>query len=528
MPIKVRQILRVFLRHVRPYWRSSTFLLAALVAGQIVGLLPPLFYKKFFDTLAQGAGSGASDGVLVGILLVIFGLHFGNWLIFRIFFRLMANLESRVMANLERTSFAYLLGHSYEFFTNNFAGSLVRKVRRFSRSFEDLTDNVAFNVLPLLITVVVVVLGLWSRSALIAELTLAWAVITIFANWLVSRWKLKFDQARATVDSEVTGVIADALTNITTIQSFTGEAREREIFREVSERQRKATLKSWRLSEIHDAIQWGLVIIIEFLVMYYAVRLWEKGLLTIGDFALFQGYLITLFERMWNVGRAIRRMYESLADATEMVEILETPHEVRDALRAKPIAIARGGIEFQNITFRYRSTRVVLKNFNLKIKPREKIAFVGPSGAGKTTIAKILFRYYDLDRGKILIDGQNTARATAESLRAAIALVPQEPILFHRSLMENMRYGRKEATDEEVIAAAKKARAHEFIKTLPDGYATLVGERGIKLSGGERQRVAITRAILKNAPSLVLDEATSSLASESDSLIQAALEELMG
>ncbi|MDP3793762.1 MAG: ATP-binding cassette domain-containing protein, partial [Candidatus Uhrbacteria bacterium] len=178
-------------------------------------------------------------------------------------------------------------------------------------------------------------------------------------------------------------------------------------------------------------------------------------------------------------------------------------------------------------TFSYHQTRTVLRDFTLKIKPREKVALVGPSGAGKSTVVKILLRFYDLDRGKILIDGQTVARITQDSLHECFALVPQEPLLFHRTLMDNIRYGKRDAGDEEVIEAAKKARCHEFIKSSPQGYETYVGERGIKLSGGERQRIAIARAILKNAPILVLDEATSSLDSESESLIQDALHELM-
>jgi ATP-binding cassette subfamily B protein len=231
--------------------------------------------------------------------------------------------------------------------------------------------------------------------------------------------------------------------------------------------------------------------------------------------------------RVWNFGKNIRRIYESLSDAEEMTQILVTPHEIVDIPGAKKLKVTEGKMEFQKVLFNYNETRSVLKNFNLVIASHQRLAIIGPSGAGKTTIVKLLFRMHDVTGGKICIDGQDISRVTQESLWANISLVPQDPILFHRTLMENIRYGRFNATDKEVIRAAKLAHCHEFIMSSHDGYNTYVGERGIKLSGGERQRVAIARAILRDAPILVLDEATSSLDSESEHLIQDALEKLM-
>ena len=207
--------------------------------------------------------------------------------------------------------------------------------------------------------------------------------------------------------------------------------------------------------------------------------------------------------------------------------IRDRPYDVQDLKTAKNLKVGQAGIKFDEVTFYYNQTRLTLDHFDLTIKPKEKIALVGSSGAGKSTIVKLLMRFYDVTSGHILIDGQDIARVKQDSLRSQIAFVPQDPILFHRTLMENLRYGRRDASDEEVIEAAKKAKCHDFIQGLADGYDTFVGERGIKLSGGERQRVAIARAILKNAPILVLDEATSSLDSESEYLIQEALRELM-
>jgi len=269
------------------------------------------------------------------------------------------------------------------------------------------------------------------------------------------------------------------------------------------------------------------MISLEFGMMYYAIRLWQNGVMTVGDIALIQAYLFRIFDQLWDMGKNIRTIYEAAADANEMTEILLTGHEVQDASRAANLEIKKGEIKFRNVYFAYHEGMEILKDFNLTIKPGERVAFIGPSGGGKSTVVKLLFRFYDIQGGEILIDGKNIAAVTQDSLRANVALVPQEPILFHRSLIDNIRYARPGASDAEVIKAAKLAHAHEFISGFPEGYNTFVGERGVKLSGGERQRVAIARAILKNAPILVLDEATSSLDSESEMYIQDALKKLM-
>jgi ATP-binding cassette subfamily B protein len=269
------------------------------------------------------------------------------------------------------------------------------------------------------------------------------------------------------------------------------------------------------------------VVCIQIALLFGALHYWQLGQLTIGDFVLIQAYLLTTIQQLFGINRNLRRFYESYADANEMVTILNTPHDVQDILEAPILKVTEGVIDFNDVDFYFHKERPILEKFNLKIKDNEKIALVGPSGAGKSTIIKLLLRFYDVKEGAILIDGQDIDKVTQDSLRDAIAFVPQEPILFHRSLMENIRYGRRDATDEEVLEAARKAHCHEFISGFPEQYETFVGERGVKLSGGERQRVAIARALLKNAPILVLDEATSSLDSESESLIQNALDVLM-
>ncbi|MBP9762900.1 ABC transporter ATP-binding protein, partial [Patescibacteria group bacterium] len=311
------------------------------------------------------------------------------------------------------------------------------------------------------------------------------------------------------------------------ILQFNGQAREAETMKIVSDDTFRASIRSWRSSEVNGGIQGLANVGLEAGLVTLAIFQWQSGNLTIGDFALLQGYAYTLTNTLSEIGRTLRNLFGALADAKEMVEILEKPIEIKDADPATALAISEGTIHFKNVGFQYHSQSSGVQDLSLAIRGGEKIALVGPSGAGKSTLTKLLFRFYDVQKGSITIDGQDIREITQDSLRQAISLVPQEPILFHRTILDNIRYGRPEATTEEVMAAAKKARCHTFIERLPDGYNTYVGERGIKLSGGERQRVAIARAILKNAPILVLDEATSSLDSESEALIQEALTELM-
>lgn len=525
--IQTKAILRVFWEHLRPYKRSLIVSLVCVIAASLVDIVSPVLYKRFIDLLSGGVPDTGDVSAFVGAILLILIAHMFGWVAWRTAAFIESWRTPRVQADLVQTSHQAIHKHSYQFFSDNFAGSLVRKVGRIERAYDMITEQVLWKFLPLTVILSGYLIVLFLRNPLLGWILLGWLILFLTFNTWFSLWKTPHETKRAELDSEATGVLADSISNSITTKLFTGFDHERGLYRQITERLRKMQTFTWNLNEAMDAIQSAMMFMIEFVMMYVAIRLWQKGLVTIGDFALIQGYLINMFSKVWDFGRAIRRAYEAFADADQMVRIINQKPDVVDVHNAKKLDVQTGRIEFQNVYFSFNKTRRILKGLDLVIEPGEKIALVGPSGAGKSTITKLLLRFYDIERGKIILGNQNIAKVTQESLREAIAVVPQEPILFHRTVMENIRYGKRDATDEQVIEAAKKARCHEFITELQDGYNTYVGERGVKLSGGERQRIAIARAILKDAPILILDEATSSLDSESEHLIQLALHELM-
>lgn len=505
--------------------------LALVFIGNLIiqgaGLAAPLYLQKFVNLLAHGTPNALAISMLFAPLAIFAAINFIGWIGQRVQMLSVMRIEANVMVDLSNQAFGNLLQHSHDFFISNFAGTLTRRVNRYARAFENILDISVFSFFSTAVFGIGVTIVLMQRNVYLGIALLVWVAVFITIQLIMVRIRRPLRAKRAEEDSKMSGTLSDAVSNQSTISTFASFAQEQGLFGAAVARWKAALLRSWYADALIFAIQGLLAILIEFGLLAGGIFLWERGLMTVGDFVLIQIYVIGLMDRIWNLGNSMRRLYDALSDAYEMVAILETPFGVRDEPGAEPLVVTEGKIELRDVRFEFNANVAVLKDFNLTITAHEKVALVGPSGAGKSTITKLLLRFYDVTSGGIYIDGQNIAQVTQQSLRRNIAYVPQEPVLFHRSLMDNIRYGRPDATDEEVIDAAKKARCHDFITRFPEGYGTHVGERGIKLSGGERQRVAIARAILKNAPILVLDEATSSLDSESEHLIQEALKILM-
>lgn len=524
---RAKDVFRTYIQEAARHPWMFFMLLGGTLLLQAAELAAPWYLRTFFNTLAVQSPNDETLQALLGILVVIAVIYLLEWLARRIHMYGIIFMDAKVMSHLYNRAFAYLIGHSYRFFTSQFSGTLTRRVGKFAQAFEALFDAVMMQFLPTTLFVIGAVTVLSFQNLTLGLMLGGWVIAFVSFQILIARIRQPLRIKRSEEDSRMTGALSDAISNQNTVMLFSGATHEQRRFSDVVRDWRKATLRAWVSDELTWAVLGLLMVVINIALLYGALIYWRQGLVTIGDFVLIQAYLVTTFDRLISINRDFRRFYDGIADATEMIDIIQTPHEVQNVFGAPEIKVQTGTIAFTQVHFAFTPKHPLLTDFNVHIEGGEKVALVGPSGAGKSTITRLMLRFYDVTGGAISIDGQDIRSVTQESLRDVIAFVPQEPILFHRTLMENIRYGRRDATDEEVREAARQAHCYDFIMATPEGFNTFVGERGIKLSGGERQRVAIARAILKNAPILILDEATSSLDSESEALIQDALTRLM-
>ena len=435
----------------------------------------------------------------------------------------------RIMSDVARDAFVRVQRFSTDWHANSFAGSTVRKITRGMWALDLYNDTILLALLPSLSVLLgsMVLLGLhW--GALGGVIALGAVVYVAMTVAFSTRYIAPAARISNAWDTKVGGTLADALSCNAVVKSFGAEAREDGRLMRVVSRWRRRVNRTWLRYNTTAAVQLGVLLCLRSAVIGGAVLLWMAGKASPGDvtYVLTSYYVIHAYLR--DVGMHINNLQRAVNDMDELVAIHGEPIGIVDAADAKPIAVTGGHIVFDAVTFHYGGHRIALYDrLSVDIRPGERIGLVGRSGSGKTTFVKLVQRLYDVSGGRILIDGQDIAHAKQDSLRSQIAIVQQEPILFHRSLAENIAYGRPGASLAEIEQAARLANAHEFIMRLPKGYGTLVGERGVKLSGGERQRVALARAFLADARVLILDEATSSLDSESEALIQEAMERLM-
>jgi len=426
-----------------------------------------------------------------------------------------------------RESYEKLSKNSLNFYSDNFAGALVSKVTKFGTAFVTFWFMMIFQVLFIVTSILATVIGIAFMIWQYALILLILVVVFTITAYLGTRFMRPRQKERSKAYTRISAQLADSISNMFAVKIDSGEMREKQRLEKSLDNMvekefyvRKGIIS---ISSIYTAI----LVFMRIVTLVVAIWAVQEGIADAAIVYLCITYTFNLLQEVWNISNVMRDLYQIVGDSEEMLDILDQDIDIKDKTK-KAIKVSEGALELKNVSFTHANdNHALFENFQLSVKPGQRIGVVGVSGAGKTTLTKLLLRFVDPTSGSVMIDGQNIARYTQASVHDAIAYVPQEPLLFHRSISENIGYGRPDATQEEIENAARQANALSFISSLPDGFDTLVGERGVKLSGGQRQRVAIARAILKDAPVLVLDEATSALDSESEKLIQDALQKLM-
>lgn len=496
------------------------------IAGTLAELFTPVYAGRLVDAVASGASAAEAAlwalGAMMALAAVtVLGRHFA--------FVGLTTMTLRTMSDVASEAFARLQRFSTDWHANNFAGSTVRKITRGMWALDLLTDTILISLLPSLI----ILLGM---TALLAW---HWPVMGLVVGagaiayiGLTLGLSLRFVAPAARLgnawDTRLGGSLADAITCNPVVKAYGAEAREDLRLASVIAKWSLRTRRAWLRGTWSGTGQLVVLLVLRAAVIGLVIWLWLDGQASAGDVAFVLTAYAVVHGYLRDVGQHVHNLQRSVNDMEELVAMHDLPYGVPDRTGAVEMGVTAGEIAFENVTFHYGSHHEPLyRDFSLAIRGGEKVGLVGRSGSGKTTFVKLVQRLYDLTAGRIAIDGQEIADVTQASLRRQIAIVQQEPVLFHRSLAENIAYGRPGASLAQIEQAAMLANAHDFIVRLPKGYATMVGERGVKLSGGERQRVAIARAFLADAPILILDEATSSLDSESEALIQEAMERLM-
>lgn len=510
----------------KPFWVLAVASFVLVVIAQALETSTYYIFKQLIDVAgASVAGDGAATAALMWVVLYPIAA-IGHSFIYRASGLTAMQWITRMQKYGRDVLFKYLSLHSNTYFSNRFAGALSNKIWNATDGVGNLAENMLWSYTNLGVAFIGSIFLVYLANPILAGIFAFWVIVLIGTSFFLAKLNRRLSTARAEQRSKLTGLLVDIVTNITAMRQFARRSGEIARVEDGTNLLRIATLKAWLGGEF--MLIFGNVVMGFFMVtmLIASFMFWESGSMTTGSFIMILTLMASLtgwFSFIGNSMNSFAREYGSIKEGLE--EIL-VPYDLTDFPKAKPLEVVQGEIIFDHVDFLY-GTRDVFKNFTLTIPAGQRMGVVGASGSGKTTFVSLLLRQQDVHGGYVAIDGQNIRKVSQESLNAAIATVPQESVLFHRTLRENIAYGKPDASEEEIIAAAKKAQAHGFILETHDGYDTLVGERGVKLSGGQRQRIAIARAILKNAPVLVLDEATSALDSESEIEIQKALHELM-
>jgi len=501
--------------------------LALLIAGKLVNITVPLLYKQAVDALSGAGTAAAVIAVPVGVILA-YGLarvmaQGFNQLRDGVF----AKVAQRAVRRIALSAFRHIHSLSLRFHLERRTGGLARAIERGIAGIEFLLSFMLFNVIPTLFEIIVVSAILWRLyNWQFAAVTLATIVVYIAFTFIVTDWRLRFRREMNERNTEANTKSVDSLLNYETVKYFANEEHEAQRYDRALQAYERAAVKSETTLALLNIGQGTIIAGGLIGIMLLAGQGVAAGAMTVGDFVLVNTYLIQLYQPLNFLGMVYRNIKQSLTDLEQMMSLLKIQPEVEDRPGAPALAVKRGMVAFRHVDFRYDPRREILRDVDFTVPPGASVAIVGPSGAGKSTIARLLFRFYDVTDGAIEIDGQDIRDVTQDSLRRAIGVVPQDTVLFNDTIYYNVAYGRPGASRAEIEEAARLAHIHNFIAALPDGYETMVGERGLKLSGGEKQRVAIARVILKAPKILIFDEATSALDTKTEREIQASLAEV--
>lgn len=523
--------LKVYWQHAKKYKRQLLTIYPSMAVTQVVeDAIQPLIVSGILTNIAKNNTAALQFSKIWPLLLLVFLCEFFSHFMWNFIIRIFWKTQDSIMKDLSITVFKHLTNMSYRFFSDRFAGSLVNQSNKFVGSFERLSDPLTWNVYKLIIAMTYTIVILAPVSPVVVVAILIISAVYIPTVWHFRRKQIPYNKAWANAETKRTGQVADTITNIMAVKSFASETQEAKRMQQRVDDVHNKSLETMRISMKQELTSGSMQRSLNVIVIITSVLLAVNGYIEVGIIYLSLTFTLGIMRRLWDLNNTFRSITRVFGDASDMATILQIKPEVSDPPKPTAFRATQGYIRLQDIVFWYPDLthkQALFDGLQLTIKPGEKIGLVGPSGGGKTTITKLLLRFMDIQGGTISIDGQDITQITQKDLRKSITYVPQEPLLFHRTIKENILYGNNIASDDNLKKAAMNAHAEEFISSLPDGYNTLVGERGVKLSGGQKQRVAIARAMLKNAPILILDEATSALDSQSEVLIQDALWKLM-
>jgi ATP-binding cassette subfamily B protein len=521
LPKSLPKFIWHFLRPVKKYF---IYLLVLITFASSMVAVDGYISKYFIDTIVSG--KLIKDNTIYLILAFIVW-----WELLNIIWRLIEYCEMKThpqfRVSIVSSMTDYIINHSHSFFQENFAGSISNKVSEMSRAASTIIELGVYRIFYKLMMILFSTIVLWSANSLFAIIFISWCIAFILINMYFMKYLEHYSNLYSESSSSAFGKLVDIVNNIGNVKIFARRSSEIKLLQQSLEQTKQCDINIYKFEIKTNYVKGLMNTILIGTMTYLLCKLFAEHKITVGDFSLVLLICCAISNETWDLIKEIGKATEEVGICNNSLKLIQTSFDVVDSPNAKKLVVNKGDIEFSHVNFKYHKGEKLFEDLSIKIKHGAKVGLVGYSGSGKTTFASLIIRLFDLDSGCIKIDGHDISKVTQDSLRENITFIPQDPTLFHRSLIENIRYGKVEATDEEVYNAAKLAHAHDFILKTSEKYNSLVGERGLKLSGGQRQRIAIARAILKNAPILILDEATSALDSHTEECIQDSLRELM-